>query len=707
MTAAAARPKSANLLVEIGTEELPPGTLSALGRAFAEALCRGLAEAGLRAEPDLQPRWFASPRRLAAWIPSVLDKQPDQQVERRGPAVAAAFDRQGRATKAATGFARSCGVDVDQLAQVRDSKGARLMYRVTRSGEAAAALIPKCVEYAVKQLPIRKRMRWGDGAAEFVRPVHWLVVIHGRRPVKTEMLSVTSDVYTRGHRFHCERRLRVTDADDYERLLKEDGFVIPAFDDRRQRIERHVRRIAKRQNAIPVSDPALLNEVTGLVEWPVPVLGEFDRAFLELPPEVLVSSMRDHQKYFPLADDNGRLQPFFITLSNIKSKRPGRVREGNERVLRARLSDARFFWETDRKQPLRARVDALRGVLFHRKLGSMFDKSERVRALSAVIASGCGADVQHCESAASLAKADLVTEMVGEFPELQGVMGRYYAAHDGEPAAVARAIEEHYLPRFAGDRLPRSGVGQVLAIADRLDTLVGIFSAGEEPSGDKDPYALRRAALGVLRILTEKGLGFDLFALLRDAVRIYRQQDASPAVPDDVADRVFEFMLERQRAFYVAADFQADEVNAVISTRPVSPLDFEKRLRAVAEFRRRPEAANLTAANKRIRNILRKSKQTVPAKIDESVLTEPEEIRLYEALQKLSRRAQKHFDDGRYDRGLTKLVALKDPVDRFFDQVLVMTDDEVIRGNRLALLTRIQELFLRTADVSKLQDSGG
>ncbi len=697
----------ANLLVEIGTEELPPKALSQLGRTFADGCRQGLVAANLLHDTTTPQRWFASPRRLAVWIPAVRSKQPDQRIERRGPSIAAAFDDDGHPTKAALGFARSCGVEVDQLHRAEDGKGKWLVHRSVQRGRTASKLVPQCVEQAIKQLPIPKRMRWGDGSAEFVRPVHWLVIMHGKSVINANLLSVDSGAYTRGHRFHCLHRLRLSSADQYEKTLVDSGFVIPDFNNRRRIIQQKVQTLAKRVDGTPMIDDALLDEVTGLVEWPIPILGEFDKIFLKVPQEVLVSSMRDHQKYFPIKSHRGRLMPYFITVSNIKSKTPKRVREGNERVLRARLSDARFFWETDRNTPLASRVNALKDVLFHNKLGSLFDKINRVRALSASIATLLGLNADHCERAALLAKTDLVTDMVGEFPELQGTMGKYYAGHDGEPKSVATAIEEHYRPRFAGDLLPSGGVGQVVATADKLDSLVGIFAAGEEPTGDRDPFGLRRAALGILRILIEKQLDLDLLSLVEESACIYRAQPQSIAVSDKVVERVFEFVLERTRALYGAAGFQLDELNAVITTRPVSPLDFDRRLRAVAKFRKLPQAENLAAANKRIRNILRKSSEVIPRQVDQTALTETAEKQLFQALERLTKEVSGYFRDGEYDRGLKKLVSLKDPVDHFFDEVLVMTEDPSLRQNRLALLRQIHELFLQTADISKLQVDAG
>lgn len=697
--------QSDSLLVEIGTEELPPKALSRLGRSFAEVCVESLRQVEL-ADPATDYRWFATPRRLAVCVAAVRRRQPDQEVERRGPALRAAFDEAGRPTKAALGFASSCGVEVSALKQIKTEKGEWLGYRTARKGVAATELIPECVLEAVRRLPIPKRMRWGDLDAEFVRPVHWLVMLHGKTLIKTELLSVASGRRSHGHRFHAPGPLSLSHADDYERLLREEGKVLAAFDPRRQRIVSQVRRLAESVSGQARMDESLLDEVTGLVEWPQALLGEFDASFLSLPPEVLVSSMRDHQKYFHVTDAGDRMLPYFITVSNIRSKAPKRVRAGNERVLKARLSDARFFWETDCKQPLSERLAALGEVMFHKKLGSVGDKVERLQRLSLLIAEGIGTDAALSRRAAALCKADLVTEMVGEFPELQGVMGRYYARQDGEDPRVADAIAEHYHPRFAGDTLPASDVGRVVALAERLDTLVGIFLAGEEPSGDKDPFGLRRAALGVLRIMIENGIDLDLRTLVEYTLKIYADTGAAELVYEELGERVFDFVLERLNAYFAALGFRADEIAAVASRRPARPADFDKRLRAVAGFRALDAAADLAAANKRIQNILRKTGGDIPDRIDSGALRETAEQELAAALSRAETDALGAFQKGQYQQGMTALAALRDPVDVFFDQVMVMTDDADIRANRLALLKRLHDLFLRVADISLLQTDG-
>jgi len=693
---------SANLLVEIGTEELPPRALCALGESFRDELCAALTQEALLTAPVA--RWFATPRRLAVWIEGVRREQPDRPGERRGPALKAAFDASGRPSKAALGFAKSCGVNIDQLERVESDKGSWLVYRYCDPGRSASQIIPECIARAAQRLPVPKRMRWSDLDAEFVRPVHWLVILHGANVIKADLLSVSSGRHTYGHRFHAPSKLRIPHADEYELLLSREGAVVPDFRTRREQIERQVTRLAQRVSGRALLDDELLDVVTGLVEKPHALLGAFERDFLSVPKEVLITSMRDHQKYFAVADPHDKLLPAFITVSNIKSRKPAQVRSGNERVLRARLSDARFFWDSDRKTTLSSRLPQLEQVLFHRKLGSVADKTARLLTVVTVIADRLGADTTACRRTAELAKADLVTEMVGEFPELQGVMGRYYAEHDGESEAVARAIEAHYRPRFAGDALPHDEIAQVVALGDKADTLVGIFAAGEPPTGDKDPYGLRRAALGILRILVEGKIDLDLGQLFRDCGQVYRS--AGIVVDDVVIEQVFDFCLERLNAYYNGNGFASEEIQAVAARRPGSPLDFDRRLRAVAEFRRMPEAISLAAANKRIANILRRAEDDIPSAFDTALLASGSEKILADRFSDLSGAVAADFDRNDYAAGLKRLAGLREPVDRYFDDVMVMVDDARLRQNRLALLKQIHDLFLRGADISLLQVAG-
>jgi len=685
-----------DLLVEIGTEELPPRALRRLADSFADGVRAGLDDAGLT---PARTRTFATPRRLAVLALGVPEAQPDRESTRRGPALSAAFDDDGNPTRAAQGFARSCGVDVEALERLETDKGTWLAHRVFERGRAAAELVPELVERALGRLPIPKRMRWGARSEEFVRPVHWVVLLFGDQALEATVLGVAAGRQTRGHRFHHPEPLYVAEPGGYAPLLETEGHVLADMDVRREAIRAQVAEAAQAVGGRAVIDEALLEEVTALVEWPVALHGSFDTRFLEVPAEALVSSMQDHQKYFPVVDEAGALQPYFVTVANIESRDPEQVRAGNERVIRPRLADAAFFWEQDRQTSLAARARRLATVVFQDRLGTLLDKQERVAELAATVAEALGGDAGLARRAAQLAKCDLLTHMVGEFPELQGIMGRYYATHDGEPAEVATALEEQYWPRFAGDALPRTPTGRALAIADRLDTLVGIFAIGQPPTGDKDPFALRRAALGVLRTLLEGPQELDLRELL------HRAAGAFPAGlrAGDVVGEVFDFMMERLRGYYLEEGIPADVFEAVRSVGPTRPLDMERRLRACMAFRRLPEAESLAAANKRIRNILRKTDETIPPEVSAEALREPAEQALAGQLKALEARVAPLLEGGDYTGALRELASLRAPVDRFFDDVMVMAEEPALRRNRLALLRRLGDLFLQVADLSRLQ----
>jgi glycyl-tRNA synthetase beta chain len=691
---------AADLLVEIGTEELPPKALRSLGEALGEKFLAALQQAQLLQDPGKPCKVFAAPRRLAVRVPAVRQRQPDQDQERRGPAVQAAFDEHGAPTRAAQGFAASCGVPVDQLQRVKTDKGEWLVYRQRQAGRPAAELVPDLLLQALGQLPIPRHMRWGDLDAEFVRPVHWLVLLHGERVLPAELLSVRAGRDTRGHRFHHPKALRLKQPHDYEAVLKKTGLVLADFGDRRERIRAGVMKLAAKEGGRAHIEEQLLDEVASLVEWPEPLLGRFDSEFLDVPHEALVSTMQANQKYFPVVDNRNRLLPCFITVSNIRSRKKAVVREGNERVLRARFADAQFFWNTDRKLRLESRVDALKDVVFHVRLGSLYDKMERVRTLAGRIAEQLGGDRGDAERAAYLSKADLLSGMVGEFPELQGTMGRYYALHDGEAKTVAEAIEEHYWPRFAGDLVPPSTAGRALGIADRLDTLTGIFAVGEIPTGEKDPFALRRAALGALRTMIEGRLDLDLPALLAAAV----EGHGSLPRAGEAAHQVYEFMMDRLRAYYADAGVRHDVFEAVRACNPPRPFDFGLRVNAVMEFLKMKEAASLTAANKRIRNILKQGQQLEWDHVSEVLLQEPAEKALAKRVKALREELLPLFEGGDYTAAMKQLAALRPQVDDFFDSVMVMVDEEAVRDNRLALLSGMSDLFLRVADLSKLQD---
>jgi len=677
-----------DLLIEIGTEELPPKALRRLSLAFADGMSTGFEAAGLKPSKVLP---YASPRRLALLITDLPAGQQDQQSVRRGPALSAAFDEEGCPTQAAVGFARSCDVPVDQLDQLETDKGSWLAYRVVQQGQPTVELVPDLVRKALAGLPIPKRMRWGDRGDEFVRPVHWVVLLFGDDVIAADILGVRADRYTRGHRFHHPDPIYLGEPQAYLPMLETEGQVLADHAARREAIRAQVMEQAKLLDGQALIDDALLDEVTALVEWPVALSGRFDETFLQVPSEALISSMQDHQKYFPVVDAQGKLLPHFITVANLVSKDPAQIRAGNERVIRPRLADAAFFWNQDRKQPLEQRAADLRNMVFEKRLGTLFDKQQRVASLAASIAKAIGAEPPHAQRAARLCKCDLLTSMVFEFPELQGVMGRYYALHDAEPQAVAEAIREHYLPRFAGDALPATATGQALALADRLDSLVGIFAIGQQPSGDKDPFALRRAALGLIRICIERQLDLDIEQLLNTAAQTFEAKvNATAAVKP-----VFDYVMDRLRGYYQEAGVESDLVEAVLATRPTRPLDFDRRVHACRVFRDLPEAQSLAAANKRISNILKKCDQPIPAAVDQQRLTDAAEQQLAERLASAS--------SGDYTPALKQLAALKAPVDAFFDSVMVMAEDSALRDNRLALLQSLRSLFLRVADLSRLQ----
>ncbi len=685
-----------DLLFEIGTEELPPGSL----RRMRDALCTAIDT--LLDENHLAHgtcKSYATPRRLAVLVHDVPQSQPDREVTRRGPALGAAFDADGNPTKPAEGFARSCGVGVGELDRLETDKGAWLVYRATETGKPASEMIPEIIERALRAIPVARRMRWGDADFEFVRPVHWVVLMLGDRTVPAQILGHASDRYTRGHRFHNNAPIAIGTPADYAQLLQTQGHVIADMEQRRDSIRTQASEAGAALGGTTLIDDELLDEVTALVEWPVAITGGFDRRFLDVPSEALVSSMQDHQKFFPVTDAHGQLMPNFVTIANIASADPDQVQAGNERVIRPRLEDAVFFWNQDRKQSLESRAAQLDGMTFQKQLGSLGDKQRRVTSLAEYIAAALGADVTLAHRAATLGKCDLVTSMVFEFPELQGIMGRYYALHDGEAEAVAVALDEQYQPRHAGDALPASPVGQVLAIAERLDTLVGIFAIGQSPSGDKDPFALRRAALGVMRIIIECRLDLDLHELIEHASGLFPKQIGAAAVSDEL----FAFMMERLRSWYQEAGYETPLFDAVLARRPTRPLDFDSRMQAVRAFRELPESSSLAAANKRIRNILRKAETAVPEQYRQDLLVEPAEQALAGAIASQSESVEPLFEQREYTRALSQLAGLQAPVDHFFDDVMVMADDLALRDNRLALLNTLSTLFLQVADISLLQ----
>ncbi|WP_168016697.1 glycine--tRNA ligase subunit beta [Halomonas salinarum] len=681
-------------LIELGVEELPPSAIDSLSDALAKSLRQGLTEAEV---PFAAVEAYGSPRRLAVRIEALADKQPDREVERRGPALAAAF-KDGVATKAAEGFARSCGVSVEDLIHLETPKGTWLGFREQQQGEVVTALLPNIVAKAIDGLPVPKNMRWGSSRVEFSRPVHWLVMLYGSEVVEATVLGLNAGRTTYGHRFHAPQAIDLGHPDDYLGALEE-AYVLADRERRRERIREQVLAEAECQDAEAVIDEDLLVEVSGLVEWPVALTGSFDERFLEVPPECLISSMKANQKYFHLLDENGHLKPLFITIANIESRDPQQVIAGNEKVIRPRLADAAFFYDVDRKTPLAARREGLGSVVFQQQLGTLTDKATRSVPVARFIAEHIGGDTDHAQRATELAKCDLVTEMVLEFPELQGIMGCYYARQDGEAEEVAQALYEQYLPRFASDVIPQTRTGQALALADRLDTLTGIFGIGARPTGAKDPFALRRAAIGVLNILIKGELDLDLRELL---VRAAAQHSGLPK-SEGLVDDVFAYMIDRFRAWTQDEGIDV-EVYLAVRSRPVSkPLDFARRVQAVHAFSQREEAAALAAANKRVANILAKQGHDGSTHIDTHLLTEAAEHALAEALEARRVAVLPLFAEARYAEALDALASLREPVDRFFDDVMVMADDDGVRRNRLALLANLQALFLGVADIAELQ----
>jgi len=685
----------ADLLVELGCEELPPKALDELREAFFSGVTAGLERCGLDFESE-GSRSFSTPRRLAVLIRQVPARQPDRKQERRGPALKAAFDADGAPTPAAIGFARSVGLDVADLEVQETDKGAWLFARVEQAGQALEALLFDVLEQALRQLPVPKPMRWGDHPYSFVRPVHWLAVLHGDRVVNGELLGLVARHQTRGHRIHSPGPHEIPSVAEYESVL-ENAFVLADPAVRRTRIR------AALQAADPdvLLDEALLDEVNNLVEWPVAIACSFDEEFLEVPHAALVASMQDHQKFFPVGipGQAGRVTNRFVAVANIESRSPAAVREGYERVIRPRLADARFFLEQDLKRPLADYLPTLDRVVFQQKIGTVGDKTRRMEVISRKLAENLSLDPEPSARAARLSKCDLMTQMVGEFPELQGAMGGHYARASGESGEVADAIAEHYAPGFAGDSVPASPAGRIVSIADRADTLVGIFAAGLKPSGNKDPFALRRAALGLVRILLEAGLELDLDQLLAIvANELSRQRE----VPPELLAEVREFIVERLRHYYREQDFGAELVTAVLASQWRTLPDLERRLKALAGFMGQPEAESLAAANKRIGNILRKSEEAINAEIDEDLIKSGEERALFDEIRRLDQAVRPLLEAGDYAEALRELAALRAPVDAFFDAVMVMDPDPALRVNRLTLLSRLKSLFDGIADLSVL-----
>jgi glycyl-tRNA synthetase beta chain len=684
-----------NLLVELGTEELPPKALKSLGLAFRDGIVEGLRQREL----DFgEVQWFASPRRLAVLVHGVALQAADREVEALGPPVDRARDDAGNWTPAATGFARKQGVEPDALPSIDTPKGARLGLRSRVSGVKTRECLNEIIQGSIQQLPIPKRMRWGASRVEFVRPVHWVVAMLGQDCDHGEILGLPTGNTTRGHRFHSNRAITLQHPEDYAAALA-DARVVADFEQRQQMIREQVEIEASALQATAVIDQDLLDEVTGLVEWPVALTGSFEPRFLEVPAEALVSSMKEHQKYFHLVDQQGQLKPNFITLCNIESTDPVQVIAGNERVIRPRLADAAFFFTTDKKVPLAQRVEQLNSIVFQKQLGSLYDKTQRVVDLAGALAEQMGTPVESARRAALLSKTDLGTDMVLEFSDMQGIAGSYYALHDGEEADVAAALAQQYWPRFAGDQLPESGTACALGLADRLDTLVGIFGIGQPPSGSKDPFALRRASLAVLRIMVEKNLDLDL----RNCLELAAAQFPEGTLAEGTTGQVLVYMIERFRAWFEEEHIAAEVFRAVSARNLSRPLDIQRRVHAVDAFTRLPQAAALAAANKRVSNILDKLEDGHQfGEVSADLLQEPQEKALAAQLQALAHTSGEHLARDEYTQALACLADLRDTVDSFFDSVMVNADDSALRHNRLNLLKKLRDLFLQVADISQL-----
>ncbi|MCQ8126985.1 glycine--tRNA ligase subunit beta [Methylomonas rivi] len=682
-----------DLLFELGGEELPPKSLKKLSQALLDGMIAGLQDAGLNFG---EAKAYATPRRLTVLIRDLDSRQADRVVEKRGPALLAAYGADGAPSKAALGFASSCGAGFDQLEKLETDKGAWLIFKQAVKGQATAELIPDIIRKSLAQLPIAKRMRWGAYEHEFVRPVHSAVLLFGNDVIDAEILGLKTGRISFGHRMHAPGAIELNHPNDYvEKLLA--AKVTVDFEQRMGQIETGAQQAAIELGGEAHIEADLLEEIAALNEWPVPVVGNFDARFLELPKEVLITTMQSNQKYFPVKNAQGGLLPHFITFANIESSNPVSIQQGNERVVLPRLSDAEFFWKQDRKQTLADRVESLKSIVFQKDLGTLFDKTERVTGLTALIAEKLDADVALAKRAALLAKTDLMTSMVGEFANLQGTMGFYYARADGEDISVARALEEQYFPKQSGGEIPRAPISVALALAEKIDTLAGIFSAGLIPTGDKDPYALRRATLGILRIIIENGLRLDVVELLDAAL----EQFSHAFNKAETRQKVSGFIFDRLRGYCLDQGYSGDEFEAVLAVNPTRPFDFWQRIRAVQTFRQLPEAESLAAANKRIINLLKKSEQAVSAAI--GVLVAAEEKNLLAAAEASESDIVPLLAEQNYQLALNRLAQLRDNVDAFFDHVMVNTDDVALRNSRLALLSMLSNQFLQIADISKLQ----
>lgn len=685
-----------SLLIEIGTEELPPKSLQRLQDAFAANIKNLLAKNNV---PIGEIEAYATPRRLALCIKSAAKKQKNKIDEKRGPSIEHAFDDDHKPTNAALGFARSCGVDIVELSTIKQPEGEWLYYSQEIRGVALNEILPEIISDALKKLPIARKMRWGNSTHEFVRPIKWLVILHGEKVIQTEIMGINSDNITRGHRFHGQQNIQIASAEDYEEDLEKKGHVIPSFNKRKEKILREIAKINENINGKVEINANLLNEVVGLVEWPTVIRGNFDNHFLSLPEEVLISSMQKHQKYFPVRSEKGELTNNFVTICNVKSKNPSVVRKGNERVIRPRLADAEFFFQTDTITPLENYQKDLGRMIFEKRLGTLLDKTERVTVVAAEISDLCNAKRADSKRTVQLARCDLLSEMVGEFPDLQGVMGGYYAEKDGENQEVCQAIKEFYHPRFSGDTIPSTTTGRCATLADKIDSIVGLFGIGLAPTGDKDFYALRRAAVGVFRIIIESNIEIDLKRLIITATNQFKKISFS----ERVVNEILSFIDDRMRSYYTNSDLPIDAFNSVPNLERITPLEKYRRVKAVQEYRKLVEASSLSAANKRISNILRKTNQISSSPWNENLLIEDSEKQLAKKIKQVTPELDSLFGEKKYVEYMKKLAELSDDVDNFFDGVMVMCDEKEIQKNRVSLLHDLQSLFGRIADIGQIK----
>jgi glycyl-tRNA synthetase beta chain len=683
------------LLIELGTEELPPKSLKTLAAAFFDGIKLGLENHELTFD---EIKWFATPRRLAVKVNGLIDKQSDKVVEKRGPAVNVAFDAEGNPSKAAQGWARSNGISVEEADRLVTDKGEWLLYKATVKGKAVTELVADIVTKSLNKLPIAKPMRWGSERIQFIRPVHTLTMMYGATVIEGSALGVSSSNVVQGHRFHHKALVTVDHADNYEALMLK-AFVEVDYQTRQEKIIAQIEAVEAKQSVKAIVDKDLLDEVTALVEWPVTLVGTFDEEFLNVPAEPLIYSMKDHQKYFPATDSAGNLINKFIFVSNIESKDPQQVIFGNEKVIRPRLADAEFFFKTDKKQTLESRLESLETVLFQKQLGTLKAKSERIASLSEYIAETLNENTADAYRAGLLSKTDLLSDMVQEFPQVQGTMGKYYAIHDGESESIAKALEDQYRPRYAGDTLPEANIGCAVAIADKIDSLVGIFGINQPPKGDKDPFALRRAAIGVIRIVIEKQLNIDLNDLIAKSIALFGDKLSN----DNTAENVIDFVMGRFKAFYQEQGIAVDIIQAVLAKKPTAPLDFDKRIQAVSHFSTLEAAQTLAAANKRVGNILAKFKGELYSEFKNELVEAEAESKLAITYSEISVKLRPLLENKDYQAALTELAGLKAPIDNFFDNVMVMSDDEAVKVNRLTLLNEIRGSFFAIADISVLQ----